>query len=178
MNGQQNMLRIRYSYTDGKEIEILEYISILNCLLSKQDVVVKLFRIHKEWINSNALLKNNCIVLDDKSRNDSYYLCINQIEKFDIFLELLSTDAFEYPAEIECYLLDAKYTLDSISHNCFEGDISKSEYKIKISNYHDFIDVRIDTQFYCDNKKNIDDSLIIWETNNGNMYHKTISKIK
>lgn len=27
MKGQQNMLRIRYSYTDGKEIEILEYIS-------------------------------------------------------------------------------------------------------------------------------------------------------
>lgn len=173
------MLRIRYSYTDGKEIEISEYISILNCLLSKQDVIFKLFRIHKEWINSNALLKNNCILLNDEFRIDSYYLCINQIEKFDIILELLSTDAFEYPAEIECYLLYAnKYTLDSIIHNCFEGDISKSEYKIKISNYHDFIDVKIDTQFYYDNKKNIDDSLIIWETSNGNMYHKTISKRK
>lgn len=106
-------------------------------------------------------------------------MSINQIEKFDIILELLSTDAFEYPAEIECYLLYAnKYTLDSIIHNCFEGDISKSEYKIKISNYHDFIDVKIDKQFYYDNKKNIDDSLIIWETSNGNMYHKTISKRK
>lgn len=173
------MLKIRYSYIDGKQIEISEYISLLNCLLSKQDVVFKLFRIRKECINSNALLKNNYIVLNDKSRNDSYYLFIKQREKFDIILELLSTDAFEYPAEIECYLLHAnKYTLDSNIHNCFEGDISKSEYMIQISNFHDFIDVKFNTQFYCDNKKNIDNSLIIWEKNNGNMYHKTISKSK
>lgn len=174
----KKILSISYIFTNPEEVESRNIYSLINGINITDNLLLNYFRVSVTTLDLDPIKNIDHNLYSDNNRNDNIYIYFQSVGTSGEISRLLESNQIDFPGELFVFSLNCSYEqyINDLVRNSVSKNIKEHNLNLSIGIYEDVITIRFNREFYYDNAKKLEDTLLQWENSLGDVkYRKTLN---